>query len=89
MLGLLPIGQASFKFACPARKSTCPGLLVGTSGSLYVSRKLPTYPSPKPTLCPKSEVPVSVIVGFRVGVALPDPDLEIMRGWGAVINTFR
>ena len=88
MLGLLPIGQASFKFACPARKSTCPGLLVGTSGSLYVSRKLPTYPSPKPTLCPKSEV--SVNVGLREeGVAVPDPDLEIMRGWGAVIKTFR
>ena len=25
----------------------------GFFGSLYVSRKLPTYPSPKPTICPK------------------------------------
>ena len=29
-------------------------------GSLYVSRKLPTYPSPKPTFCPQWEVSVNV-----------------------------
>ena len=32
---------------------------------LYVSRKLPTYPSPKPPFCPKWEV--SVNVGLREG----------------------
>ena len=28
-----------------------------------VSRKLPTYPSPKPTFCPKWEVSVNVSLG--------------------------
>ena len=32
-------------------------------GSLYISRKLPTYPSPKPTFCPKWEVSVKVGLG--------------------------
>ena len=32
-------------------------------GSLYVSRKLPNYPSPKPTFCPKWEVSVNVGLG--------------------------
>ena len=29
-------------------------------GPLYVSRKLPTYPSPDPTFCPKGKVRVNV-----------------------------
>ena len=33
------------------------------NGSLYVSGKLPTYPSPKPTFCPKWEVSVNVGLG--------------------------
>ena len=32
-------------------------------GSLYVSGKLPTYSSPKPTFCPKWEVRVNVSLG--------------------------
>ena len=32
-------------------------------GSLYVSGKLPTYPFPKPTFCPKWEVSVNVGLG--------------------------
>ena len=32
-------------------------------GSLYVSGKLPTYPSPKPTFFPKCEVSVNVGLG--------------------------
>ena len=36
------------------------------SGSLYISGKLPTYPSPKPTFCQKWEI--SVNVGLRGGV---------------------
>ena len=32
-------------------------------GSLHVSRKLLTYPSPKPTFCPKGEVSVNVGLG--------------------------
>ena len=32
-------------------------------GSLYVSGKLPTYPSPKPTFSPKWEVSVNVGLG--------------------------
>ena len=32
-------------------------------GSLYVSGKLPTYPSPKPTFSPKREVSVNVGLG--------------------------
>ena len=38
-------------------------LVTGSShflGSLYVYGKLPTYPSPKPTFCPKWEVSVDV-----------------------------
>ena len=31
--------------------------------SLYVSENLPTYPSPKPTFCPKWEVRVNVSLG--------------------------
>ena len=31
--------------------------------SLYISGKLPTYPTPKPTFCPKWEVSVNVHVG--------------------------
>ena len=36
---------------------------------LYVSGKLPTYPSPNPTFCPKREVSVNVGLweGFQVG----------------------
>ena len=33
-----------------------PPLCYRSMGSLYVPGKLPTYPSPKPTFCPKSEV---------------------------------
>ena len=33
------------------------------TGSLHVSGKLPTYPSPKPTFCPKWEVSVNVGLG--------------------------
>ena len=29
-------------------------------GAIWVSGKLPTYPSPKPTFCPKREVSVNV-----------------------------
>ena len=32
-------------------------------GSLYVPGKLPTYPSPKPTFCPKWEVSVNLCLG--------------------------
>ena len=32
-------------------------------GSLYVSGRLPTYPSPKPTFCPKGEESVNVGLG--------------------------
>ena len=32
-------------------------------GSLYVSAKLPTYPSPRPTFCPKGDVSVNVGLG--------------------------
>ena len=32
-------------------------------GPLYVSGKVPTYPSPKPTFCPKWELSVSVGLG--------------------------
>ena len=32
-------------------------------GSLYIFRKLPTYPSPKPIFCPKWEVSVKVGLG--------------------------
>ena len=32
-------------------------------GSITVSRKLPTYPSPKPSFCPKWEVSVHVNLG--------------------------
>ena len=35
----------------------------GTGGSLYVSRKLATYPSPKPTFCPIWEVSVDIGLG--------------------------
>ena len=33
-------------------------------GSLYVSGKLPPYPSPKPTFCPKWQESVNVGLGF-------------------------
>ena len=33
------------------------------SGSLYVSGKLPSYPSPKPTFCPMWEISVNVSLG--------------------------
>ena len=36
-------------------------------GSLYISGKLPTYPSPKPTFCPKRKVGVDVDVGIGEG----------------------
>ena len=36
-------------------------------GSFYVSRKLPTNPSPEPTFCPKKELHVSVNLGFGGG----------------------
>ena len=36
---------------------------VGHFGLLYVSGKLPTYPSPKPTFCPKWELSVNVGLG--------------------------
>ena len=32
-------------------------------GSLYISGKLPTFPSPKTTFCPKWEVTVDVGLG--------------------------
>ena len=32
-------------------------------GSIKVSEKLPTYPSPKPTFCPKREVSVNGSLG--------------------------
>ena len=32
-------------------------------GPLYVSGKVPTYPSPKPTFCPKWELSVNVGLG--------------------------
>ena len=34
-----------------------------TYGSIQVSGKLPTYPSPKPSFCPKWEVSVNVSLG--------------------------
>ena len=33
--------------------------------SSYISGKLPTYPSPKPTFCPEREVSVNVGLGER------------------------
>ena len=36
---------------------------VWNQGSLHVSGKLSTYPSPKPTFCPKWEVSVNVGLG--------------------------
>ena len=36
------------------------------SGSIKVSGKLPIYPSPKPTFCPKREVSVNVGLGEGV-----------------------
>ena len=36
-----------------------------SSGSLYLSGKLPTYPSPKPTFCPTLELSVNVGLGER------------------------
>ena len=44
-------------------------------GSLYVSGKLPTYPSLKPTFCPKLEVPVSVNVGLGDGYVGSFPEM--------------
>ena len=38
-------------------------LLLSTWKKLYVSGKLPTYPSPKPTFFPKWEVSVNVGLG--------------------------
>ena len=32
-------------------------------GLIWVSGKLPTYPSPKPSFCPKREVSVNVSLG--------------------------
>ena len=43
---------------------------------LYVSGKLPTYPSPKPTFCPKREE--SVNVGLKGGVGGPVSQKRIM-----------
>ena len=38
-------------------------VVVITSEVLFVYGKLPTYPSPKPTFCPKSEASVNVDLG--------------------------
>ena len=67
----LPIRQVSLKSYWPGKKISSPqttGLdffqaLHHVHGSLYVSGKLPTYPSPKPTFCLKSEVSVNVGLG--------------------------
>ena len=36
---------------------------ISTKRILYISGKLPTYPSPKPTFCPKWEVSINVGLG--------------------------
>ena len=41
-------------------------------GSLYISGKLPTYPSPKPRFCPKWEVSVDVGLGEGKVGSLPE-----------------
>ena len=51
-------------------------------GSLYVSGKLPTYPSPKPIFCPKWEVSVNVELGKGLVVSFP----ETCCGWVQLSN---
>ena len=45
-------------------------------GSLYVSGKLPTYPSPKPTLTITSHLGQNVGLGGGVGWQFPPPILR-------------
>ena len=67
----LPIRQVSFKSYWPGKKISSSRstrldffqALHNVHGSLYVSRKLPTYPFPRPTFCPKWEVSVNVGLG--------------------------
>ena len=44
-----------------------PPLCYRSMGSLYVPGKLPTYPSPKPTFCPKSEVTTALMLAKGMG----------------------
>ena len=48
-----------------------PAVTMKVFGSLYVSGKLPTYPSPKPTFCPKWEVSVKCWLRGGVGWQFP------------------
>ena len=56
---------AVFKTQLQAKKENTKkkGELKGSISSFWVSGKLSTYPSPKPTFCPKSEVSVGVDLG--------------------------
>ena len=70
LTGLKVTGTMSRRFCC-FRSILCWSLYLvplpihKMLGSFYVSRKLPTYPSPKPAFCPKWEV--SVYVGLWEG----------------------
>ena len=56
----------------------CPSKRIKILGSMYVSGKLTTYPSPRPTFCPKWEEKVNVWLGEGKVVIFPekyiDPD---------------
>ena len=41
----------------------------------FPSDKLPTYPSPKPTICPKRDVSLIVSLGEGYGRSFPEPKL--------------
>ena len=41
-------------------------------GIIYVSEKLPTYPSPKPTFYPKWEVSINVALGEELVGSFPE-----------------
>ena len=45
-------------------------------GSMVVSRKLPTYPSPNLTFCPKKEVSVNVRLGERQVDSFPETIID-------------
>ena len=54
ILVFFPWVLTKYKHSCHHRKSY---------GSSYISGKLPSYPFPKPTFCPKWEVSVNVGLG--------------------------
>ena len=55
-------------------------------GSIYVSGKLPTYPSPKPSFCPKWEVSVYVSLDSPCTDAPSPKKMFFLMGGGASIS---